>query len=179
MAYNQPEEFIYLATRTASSSASLEFKSVITSQYPVYYMKIRSLIPATDNTALNLVMSSDNGATYLAGTGYSWSNYTFTSNANGVQTKSNSAALIQLGPSCSNSTNNIGINAEFYLFGFAQTGVAANLQGKIGYEDTSGLSNANLSCGGQGTTLNINAIKISFSSGNIASGNIYMYGMII
>jgi len=158
MSYNFPDEFIFLSTQTASSSASLSFTSLITSTYPVYFIKIRSLIPATDATNLLLTFSTDNGSTYLS-TNYLWSNYHITSGGAPTQTKSASDSSIHVCETASSTSTNNGINMEFYCFGFGTAVVPAIM-------------------GNTGTTA-INAIKFAMSAGNIASGTISLYGMTI
>ena len=138
------------------------------------FVKIRSLVPATNATFLSLTFSTNNGSTYLS-SNYLWSNFFYTSNANGSSIFDASDTNISLTNATLSSTAN-GLNAEIYLFGFAQS-VVATLMGKGSMIDSGGFAHG-MEIGGMnsGTTA-VNAIKFAMSSGNIASGTISLYGM--
>lgn len=178
MAFNQPEEFIFLGTQTASSSASLSFTSLITSQYPVYYIKVRNILPATNSTTLLMTFSTDNGSTYL-NSNYLWSNYHYTSNAVPAQTVSSSDSSISLtDATVSNTSSTNGVNMNIFCYGFGQSLVPC-IQGNGGYFNSSSFSDG-IEVGGMNSgSTPVTAIKFAFSSGNIAAGNIYLYGVSI
>jgi len=177
MAYNNPQEFIFLSTQTASSSASLSFTSLITSTYPVYYIKIRNLLPATNATTLLLTFSTNNGSTYLSGN-YGWCNFVAYSAGNVNLTSANLAATsIQIGDSFSTTSTRL-YNANIYLYNANSTNVCTVKGEAVHYDSNANLSfitNAGINTG----TTAINAIKFAMSAGNIASGTISLYGMTI
>ncbi len=176
MAYNQPEEFIFLSTQTASNSASLSFTSLITSQYPVYYIKIRSIIPATDTNNLVLTYSTNNGSTYL-NSNYLWSNYSVNSSAGAADFFSSSDTQCALALQLSNSSTTTGLNGNYYLFGFGQS-VVATFFGNGTLTNANGNPDLFESAGMNTSTTPINAIKFALTSGNITSGTIDLYGMV-
>ena len=177
MAFNQPEELILLSTQTASNSASLTFTSLITSTYPVYYVKIRSIVPATDVTSLLMTYSTDNGSTYLA-TNYLWSLYHYTSNNVRSQTSSTSDSSIILAQKISKTSSKDGVSINLDLFGFGQS-IVANIQGQGVLKNIEGYCEGFMAGGLNTTTTAINAIKFAMSSGNITSGSISLYGMMM
>ncbi len=173
MAFNQPEEFILLSTLTASNSASLSFTSLITSTYPVYYVKVRNLLPQS-NSNLLLLFSTNNGSTYLA-TNYQWSSYIANESAlNTSNSNSDTSLPIIVGTSTSATR---AINCEFYCFGFAQSLRPSITIDSVGYPNSNHLELVNFSGSNSGTTA-INAIQFKMASGNIVSGSISLYGMV-
>lgn len=173
MSFNSPEEFIFLSTQTASASGSLSFTSLITSTYPVYYVKIRNLLPATNATTLNLTFSTNNGSSYLA-SNYQYSKYSIYE-AGTVTGSNNSTTAIQLVTSCSNTSART-INGEIYFYGLAQSVVATCLL-EATAEDSNAHIVTTIAIGANTGTTAINAIKFAMSSGNITSGTISLYGM--
>lgn len=175
MAFNQPKELIFLGTQTASNSASLAFTSLITSQYPVYLIKVRNLLPATNNVNLLVTFSTDNGATYL-NTNYKWSSRKTTDSTNAVLSSSDSDSSITLATALSNTASQGGLNGDINLFGFAQSRIA-KVNGLFSFYDQTP-SAANNQAGGINTsTTAVTAISFAMSSGNITSGSLTLYGM--
>ncbi len=177
MAYNQPEEFLLLSTQTASSSASLSFTSLITSQYPVYYIKVRNLLPVSNNVALQVLFSTNNGSTYL-NSNYGWVNWIMYSAGTFLGGSGNlSASLIQIGDSLSNVSTR-PFNGNYYFYNLATTNVVTMKGRAVKYDQFGNLGEATIGGLNTGTTA-VNAIQFSLTSGNIASGTISIYGMTI
>lgn len=161
-----------IATLTASNSASLAFTSThITAAYTAYYIVYNNIIAGTASQTLNMDWSVNNGGAYLN------SNY---NNACLVGSW-NSATLSNPGytttcpisaPTNSSTTIPTSGNLTIYAVGTSQhtnyTGsfmCSGNVYGMI--------------FGGQaGALITLNNIKFSFSSGNIASGTITLYGIV-
>ena len=66
MSVNYKPTLAKIETKTASSSASIEFTSDINSGFNVYYLSIRKLVASTNATELRMYFSTDNGSTYLS-----------------------------------------------------------------------------------------------------------------
>lgn len=176
MAYNQPDNLSLIATRTATNSANLEFKDCITANWSTYYLSIRNIVPATLNADFNVVFSNDNGATYLAAN-YKYSYLNQMTNGTLVAIGSNSAATAQL-QSTSMNTSNAGICADIYFYNMKSASVPCFYKGRLThFYDTSTGNYNNQICGSNTDTTGINALKFTFSSGNITSGIIYLFGV--
>ena len=96
----------HLSTATASSSASLDFTSLITSTYDVYLIMLDEIMPATNAADLYLLLSGDNGSSFSS-SNYAYVTDTLTKHNHGdsVSRSSTSArglAQIQLKKNCPN-----------------------------------------------------------------------------
>lgn len=174
MAYYSPYTQVLLDTQTATSSTSLSFTSKITSSYSLYLLIFSNIIPATDNVVLQLLFSTDNGSTYL-GSGYRWS-YTILSSA-GTNTlaNNNSDTSTSFAGSISNNSSR-GVNGYMNLYCLNSANIP-NFSGIVGHYASGDTANQNIFVGTNTGTTPVNAIKIQMSSGNIASGKIYLYGL--
>ena len=62
-------DLVKLATVDASDSATVNFdNSIITSSFVNYVLKYSRVVPETDQTTLNLMLSTDNGSNFLGNT---------------------------------------------------------------------------------------------------------------
>jgi len=175
MAFNIPSQLVLLSSQTASSSASISFTSVITSDFTSYYLTIRNLVAATNGSTIQMLASTNNGSSYLS-SNYKWVYHADTSNATQVTDNNNSSSYIQLSDAISSTTSqayNCNINLfnlnTSYVFNFY--GISINQNNSNSY-----VYNGSLAGGNKGTTA-INALQIAMSSGNIASGVLSLYGV--
>ena len=159
-----------ISTLTASSSASLAWTGL--SGYDRYELWLSQLLPASNGWVL-ITLGYGAGPTYYS------SGYTYeivyalgSSSAGGVSTAS--------AWNCTNSSTSAsgrGMSAVYCLDGCLGT---ANVQisGQTFSENTAGTTYEVNSIGGVVTTgAAITAIKIAYSSGNIATGNATLYGV--
>jgi hypothetical protein len=171
---------ILLESHTAASSATLDFTSAISSAYDDYVIQIVNVIPATAGAQLQMTMSTTGGASYDTATNYGWNLYvstvSFSSNAVGGQADSGLTSIRVAhdpGTTASHSVNGtvrfsnpLGANFKSVQIDTAVT--RANADAHL-YRDT-----------GTGlylSTAAVNAFRFAFSSGNIASGTIRVYGL--
>ena len=163
----------FIASTDASDTATIAFTGFDSSKYDNYVFMIANFLPATDGQWLRIRLSVDGGSNYLSAS----DSYT------------------------SNSTAAIGNGDSTYIgFGYSGVGNAAG-EGLIGEVHINGphlnvptfVYNHGLIVGtngalelyasqyGAGKTKAatvVNAAQFSFTSGNIASGTITMYGMV-
>ncbi len=167
---------VLLEQHTASSSATLSFTTCITSSYDEYMIEFVNIIPATDSTTLNMIVSTDGGSTYDTTSGhYKAYNQYFYSGGTGIDTLATTGINVTI--SLSNSSN-YGYCGSWKLFSPLSTAVYKHFHG-IGMNQQSGLGDIvrrDVIALYLSTTA-INAIRFSFSSGNIASGTIRIYGV--
>lgn len=162
--------FTLLQTLTASSSASLTFTSTyITSTYTAYVVILRNINNASGTAALNMDWSVDNGSNYLASnyqSGFIRNNY-----SNSTLTNGNSTSTNPLTHSITNA--NVKVSGVLYLT-FPSSDVAI-FNGELFALDTTSVNI--MTYGSNSGTTTINNVKFSYSSGNIASGTISLYGL--
>lgn len=159
--------FVFVQSQTASNSASLTFTNL--NVYSVYYVAIRGMGPAVVNTQLQMQVSIDNGATFVS-VGY----------ANGINYSSyNSATVNNINsttyiPLSSNMYNSNTFVCNFFLYN-TSIGNPVSLIGQGSWRDNA-LGTSTGSYIGQGPT-GVNAIRFIYSSGNIVTGTISLYGV--
>jgi hypothetical protein len=154
---------VFLASATASSSATLEFSSSIDSTYNEYMFFLDAIAPATDATTLYARTSTDGGSTFDSGA----SDYSVLAVAQDHMT---------LSASNGNDTNEF-ISGNFHLFN-PSSSTYTYMRGILVHANTSGGVASQTKSGARLSAADVDAIQFLFSSGNIASGTIYMYGMI-
>ena len=158
----------FIASQTASSSANLSFTS-LSSTYRGYRFYLSSLLPAS-STKLQLLISTDNGVSYIGTTTYS-------------------SIVRSLSGSTWSTLAGSSLNANFFF----QTG--NSISALSGYVDVYFNNNANalitvVSTLGEDTSgitiemagnnigqTNVNAVRFIEGSGNITSGTIYQFGI--
>ncbi|MBP6892542.1 hypothetical protein KBB68_03080 [Candidatus Babeliales bacterium] len=162
--------FVFLKTVTASNSAYLSFNSAdLSSTYKVFCIVIHGIAPSIASVSLQALWSTNNGSTYL-NTGYSAGVNYLSYNTTAV-TNVNSSTFIPLG-----STTNLYYSGVLYFYGAngalssgpALSGITAS-----GYTPVYGNVIATIS-----GNPNVNNIKFQFSSENISSGSISLYGLV-
>ncbi len=158
-----------LNTLTASASSSLIFTSTyITSTYTTYAAVIRGINNASGSATLRMNLSVDN-STYLSSNfqcGCLSNNYNGTTFSN-----ANSTSTCPLTPSITNTS--VPINGIIYLYFPASS--TASYNGQLFITDTTSVY-AQTSGINSGTTT-INNIQFIYSTGNITSGTISLYGI--
>lgn len=170
---------VLLATRTASASATLDFTEFSNSVYRRYEFELEDVKPATDATGLLVRFSTNGGSSYDAGA----SDYAWASHGNGgaspTGTSNNATTSILL-----TFTNNVGnAAAEFGVTGLldlfhaadATKNTRAHFAGS--YENTAGDIVIWSSAGRRKAAQDTDALRFLYSSGNIASGTIRMFGI--
>lgn len=163
---------VLLQTQTASSSASLNFTSCISSTYDTYAIVLVSVKPATNNAKLRMRVSTDNGSSWISTSTYHWGLHRFNHGGSAPHGSLTDTSI----------TLNNGQGNTSTLPGFSAT---LQLTDPAGYCAISGHGSGYL--GGSNpdgyvieayeNTGNINAFQFYEDSGNIASGIIRVYGI--
>jgi len=153
-----------LQTQTASSSANLSFTSNLTSTYGTYMFLFRNLVQSTGTPNFQMLFSTNGGSSYL-GSGYVTGYVTTAWNSN-TWSNTNSTSLCQLAL----ADASLALSGYMYI-----SNIAVALSPSYTGELFSGSSQFLLYGNNTGNT--INAIRFQFSSGNIASGTISLYGI--
>lgn len=178
---------VLLAEKTASSSASLDFTTrtvlgqsgaVFQSDFDEYVVEIVSLAPATNATTLQMKVSTDGGATWVAGSSYVYNNWGVDSGGGSGITRSTSAALFVLGDaSVLSNAAGATTNATLTLQNAATATNRFTYQGMMFRIDSGPTYRTNTIGGTWNSASAVNAIQFTSSSGNLASGTIRLYGI--
>lgn len=167
---------VLLEQHTASASASLDFTTCISATYDDYVIRLLNIVPATNAAILRMRVSTDGGSTYDStaiydhGGGYSYSGGQ--GNVGAVD-----QAQWEIAANVSNSAN-YGLSGEYMLIDPARTSGYKHMHGHRAGLDTSVSllvwSHAHFT---YKSTTAVDAFQFYFSSGNIASGTIRVYGV--
>lgn len=174
-----PSRRILLATRTASASATLDFTEFNNVTYKRYEFEIEFLLPATDNTDLWLRTSTNGGSSYDAGAS-DYSRFVHGGTASGIGLGpggSENDSKIGVCSGVGNAANEFGVCADLQLIGAANSATFTIARGWVSYTDASANSIYVDTNGFRKTAADVDAVRFLFSSGNITSGVIRMYGL--
>jgi len=174
MTVKYPQRLCLLSSQSASSSSSIVFTQ-ISSNFTTYYLKIRKLLPATDNTALYIQFSTDGGATYITTATYNWTTQGIDTSGGNKSDRSISSTESMICNNMSN-TSTQPLYADIVLYNLNQSVVRPRWMARSMDTSSITLGQATYSCGINTTTTAITAFKVYCSSGNIASGQFYFYG---
>lgn len=174
---------VYLTKQVASSSATLDFTGWYSSAYDVYEIVFSGIIPATNNVALWMRVSTNGGSSY-ASSSYYWSQVNMSWNGGvGTNTGNNVGQLGVWQDTAGNGMPNSGSGAGFdgtmrlYRPGDATYYKTMSWMGNGRYQANS--QHYTINCMGvyAGSTSAVDAFRILCSSGNITSGTVYLYGV--
>ena len=170
---------LFISGATASNSATVAFTG-ISSTYETYVITFNNVVPASDSVSFNMRTSTDGGTSYESGAG----NYRYVAErgsqgGTGV-TGSASATeilLVAAGSGVGSATGE-GFNGIAYLYHPSNTGLYTSISSHGHYQDGAADSLYYQSAGTRIAAADVDAIQFYFSSGNIESGEINLYGMV-
>lgn len=166
--------FEKLATVTASNQAAVSFTSLIDSTYREYVFEFDNLLPASTTVTLLCEVSDDAGSSWKSS---SYASVVFVSNNSGGTAAVAASANIQI-----TQTGDVVNSSGYGVTGSVvlRTPSGSNrkiVSGQVGYRNSaSGISQTQASGYWDGSGA-INAIRFRFSSGNVSSGVVTMYGI--
>ena len=179
---------VHIKTLTASSSASLSFVDgssgvVLDSTYPIYLFKIINCHPASDDISFQFQGSTDTGSSY--GVTITSSHFRATHGEDG---SSEAVAYISGGDLAQSTSYQLlagsvgndadqGVSAELIVFNPSDTTFVKHFMAKVQSIAHSNRSNNQYPAGYFNTTSAVDAFNFKFSSGNIDSGTIKLYGI--
>lgn len=179
-------DWVLLDTQTASASATLDFTSSITAAYDNYVFIIQDVRPATDNRALVMRTSTDNGSSYDASAAdYVWrqNSTDYDDAANTINVGGASATGIHLAGKDNSGSVGIGnlaaegVSCIVYLYNPLGTVMPKRVHGHCNYSNSAGTESFDEVFGARDATANVDAVRFLMASGNITSGKIKMYGI--
>lgn len=169
---------VLLGSQTASNSAQLDFTSLITSTYDEYEFEFIDILPATNGQGITARLSTNNGSSYdtsaIYDTGMGIAGSTdWYSGANGEA----SQGRWLLSGDCSNGAT-ASICGSMKLFNPLGTVSHKKFTSDCVADGSDGNLYRHYAAGRYRSTTAVNAIRFMFSTGNITSGTIRMYGIV-
>ena len=166
---------VLIDTATASNSATLEF-ALDNTKYSGYYVLFDSVIPSTDNVQLLMRFSSDGGSTFDSGSGdYQYAARSVATNGTVSDQSSAGDSAINLSANVGNATGETGVNGTLDLVSSGEGRPSVRWQ--ISRTSGAGIFIQNWGAGEREATVEVDAIQFLYSTGNIASGKVYLYGL--
>lgn len=177
-----PPALVLLAQQTANNVASLNFTGWRNDAlYENYIFELTDFTPVTDNTPLNIRSSTDGGATWDAGTGYTYSVVTTVNGSATVSARNGTgvSSILLTPPTDWGSAAGESMFAKIQLMNPAGTtknklfmidAHGANATATAEYPHLKG-SAVRLS------TADIDGLQFFYSSGNISTGACRVYGI--
>lgn len=168
---------VLLEQETASSSASLNFTSAITSSFDTYQFEFVDILPATDNVTFHMRVSTDGGSNWLSTNIYTYANFIFRNGASGAGGASATSAINLLFNNVDSNTALPGVTGTIKLYNPGNA-VHKQITGQFSFfGEGSSFFEGSILAARVETTSAVNAVQFYFSSGNIASGTIRCYGL--
>lgn len=169
---------VLLASKDASASATLDFTEFNNAIYRFYEFDLERVKPATDGVDLAVRFSTNAGVGYDAGASdYVWQMVrTVGGGSTGGGTVGTFLALT-FSNNVGNAAAEDGVSGSVRLYNAGTAGAYTRLMVQTSYDDT-GTGLVSISGSGRRTlTQDTDALRFLFTTGNIASGTIRMYGV--
>jgi len=179
-------DLVFISKQTASSSASISFTSGIDSTYKEYIFYFNNIHPQTDVKRFQFNMSIDGGSNYnVTKTTTAFNAYHYESDAatnlgydpDGNTDLAQSTGFQNLTNFSSGADNDQSLSGYLNLFNPSSTTFVKHFISRINNAISDNRPGDNFVAGYGNTTSAVNAIKFQFSSGNIDSGDILLYGV--
>jgi len=168
-----------ITTVTASSSATIDVNSTLTDTYKNYLITFENITPATNNVALQMLFSTDNGSSYVT-SNYQYVYKSFYAGPSGDgNSESTGNSYISVVNSGHNNAADGGTIGNMWVVSPTNSAVRTSylwdLNSRMG--DGSNYHQRLVGSGFVGATADNDAFQFKFSSGNVASGVVRVYGI--
>lgn len=175
---------VFISKQTASSSASVSFTSGINSTYKEYIFYFNNIHPQTDEKAFQFNLSTDSGSNYnvTKTTTFFRAQHLESGSANVFEyvtgdDLAQSTAYQNVSNLCGND-NDQCVSGYLHLFQPSSDTFVKHFMSNVNSCFTNSEATANLYMAGYGnTTSAVDAVDFKFSSGNIDSGEITLFGV--
>ncbi len=168
-------KLVFLSAVTASSSATVSVETTFDSTYDEYLLIGNDILPDTDNK--NLQMQMKIGGSYLGTGTYS---YHITNLAASASTYSAFASTTDTKIILSNGTGNAaneGVNFVMTIYNPASAAASKQVTVNLTSIDAGGVLYSHNGAASNSGTAALTGLQFSYSTGNIASGTFYLYGI--
>lgn len=170
--------WVLISSQTASSSASLQFTSGITSTYQEYVFVLNNVVAASASQILEMQVSENAGGSWIA-TGYHWAS-TYQDDGSATPAGFVSTTGTYLNPLIAldlSTASRGGGNGMVFLSNPASSSAAKHFHWNSSTYNGSNIYSVRGAGAYLGDVNAINGVQFIFSSGNIASGTISLYGI--
>lgn len=168
-----------ISSQTASASATIDFTSVTNSSlFSTYEIELIDVLPATDNVDFYLRVSEDNGVSWEAdASDYAYARTEQLSNTTNNDANSTGATHVNMISAIGNASDE-GLNGIIRVPNLASTSKKKRFSFDL--SGTTAAGNFKHVIGGAmylDTVVAITGLRLLFSSGNIASGTLRLWGL--
>ena len=174
---------VKISSATASNDSSISFTSGIDSTYSIYKFEFLNIHPVTDDVDFGFLLSNDSGSNYnleKTGAGFQLQgNEAGDSFTLGHISNFNSAEVTGRTPLSHSTGNNTDeqFSGHLFLYNPSNTTFVKSYMSFIQSYHALNIAQLHVVQGYCNRQTAINAIKFEFSSGNIETGSITMYGV--
>lgn len=168
----------YLANQSASSSSSVDFTAIDNATYAYYIFTYTNVRPSTDGEDFRVRFSIDGGSSFLS-SGYDWVRLRLSASSGSDSLGENeSDGKITVATDLGNGAGE-GISGKLILIPPSTPGqyTPCTVMHDNNLIKSTGTYYRNFGGGRNTTSSEVDAIRFYFSSGNIAVGDFYMYGV--
>jgi len=180
---NASDGITLISSQTASNSASISFTSGLTSTYKAYKFVFVNCRPATDAVNFQFNLSTDAGSNYnVTKTTTFFFAYHGEDDVDTIleyvtaRDLAQSTSFQQISGSIGNGADE-SCSGSLTLFNPSSTTYVKHFISNVSFYQDSNLMMNSYMAGYGNTTSACNAIRFQMSSGNIADGKIYLYGI--
>jgi hypothetical protein len=175
-----PASFVPIATATASSVAAVDFTSGITNAYDEYEIHLINVVPSVDGGELFFRTSSDGGSTFDSGASdYAYSSM-YVTTAGGTPSgvgSTGTTAIKTAAVGVSSTASEAGICGIFRITNPSSSTTQKNVIADHCFTNAGGAFIRESTSGTRLSNTAVNALRILFNSGNVASGVFNLYGV--
>lgn len=171
---------VFREAHTASTSATLDFTTWYSASYDAYAIELQNVIPATNAVDLYMRVSTNGGSSYDSGNNYAISIFAWTNAASATAGEAPGSPVgqwVARKVTEISSNSNYGVCGRIVLYSPGSTSHYKRIDARLGYLTNSSAQASVESRGTYLSTTAVNAFRFLFSSGNIASGTIRVYGI--
>jgi len=164
---------VLLAQSIIATDATTDFDGVFTSAYDVYEAEFNHVIPATD--AVEFYCRLGVSGTYDSGSVYTWSSIRF-----GIGASGSAGTVFQLVDATTIGMGNdaaYGVSGKMRVYAPASATLKTMYTGDLVAPSTAAFPATYTIAGAHTTTEAHSDIRFYFSSGNLSSGTITVYGV--
>lgn len=166
---------LLLESHTASNSATLDFGSFLSGYYDNYVFRLIGLVPSTN--AVDFYIRLSVGGSIDTGSNYINNHYLQASSGNTTAVVTTGAFVVRNALEISNLAAT-GMSGNLDLFNPQSTSLGKRIGGSIRWRNTNGASINSIMDGyWTNSSSMVDGVRFQFSSGNIASGIIRVYGV--
>lgn len=171
----------FIASSDASNDATIEFTGLDSASYDAYLFILGNVVPATDNVNLRFRTSTDGGVSYDSGASDYKGNRAAREDSQANDTWLTRGGAFSGVPvttvrNVGSAAGEDGVSGYFYLL-MPHLAKLTFVQYTTSFINTGGLLESSVAGAMRDSAADVDAVQFLFSSGDIESGTITMYGL--